>query len=118
MLETDSPVESLFNPLDGHISVDLLVHGCTLVRLSDKAFERKQRDSQWDQTHIGIAFKFEDSSKRWHCIWAMLEERHERTGQCVFRSFDDVYLQPVVRREHYPGKIRTVRYGGTGERKK
>ena len=115
MLEMDALVEALFNPPGGHISVDLLVRDCTFVRLSDKAFERGQRgEAQWDQSHLGIAFKFEEGVKRWHCVWAMLEERDGRAGQCVFRSFDDVYLQPLVRRELSPSrssKIRNGRYG-------
>ena len=118
VLEMDAMVEPVFNPPDGHISVDLLVQGCTFVRLSDKAFERKSREFYWDQAHLGIAFKFGENSKRWHCVWAMLEERDEQSGLCVFRSFDDVYLQPVVdRREHAPNKIRNSRYGVCGKGK-
>jgi hypothetical protein len=114
VLEMDALVEALFNPPEGHISVDLLVRDCTFVRLSDKAFERRQRVAQWDQSHLGIAFKFEDGVKRWHCVWAMLEERDQRTNQCIFRSFDDVYLQPLVRRELSPSKSSKIRNGRYG----
>ncbi len=96
VLETMSPLEHLFNPPGGHVLVDMPVRDCTLVTMSDHAFESGPREQRWYQKHLGIAFKFGDD-RMWHCISAMLEVRDDESGVCTFRSYDDVYLQPRVR---------------------
>lgn len=94
--------------------LDLLVVDCALITLSDKAFERKHsrdgkesrnsHDFRWDQKHLGVAFKFAEEEPRWHCVWATLAEYdEEQGGSCVFRSYDDVYLEnilPSPRKKH------------------
>ena len=85
--------------------MDLLISDCAFVRLTDKAFEKKMRDEKWDQNHLGLAFKF-GGDPAWHCVWAtMVEYDEELGGRCTFRSYDDVYLQPVTPtspRKHRP----------------
>ncbi|KAF8919874.1 hypothetical protein CPB85DRAFT_728441 [Mucidula mucida] len=85
-------------------SLALTVTDCALVTLSDRAFERRQKsdisdrlsseDLRWDQNHLGVAFKFSEPVPRWHCVWAMLEDRDKVEGSCIFRSYEDVYLSP------------------------
>lgn len=97
----DSSLDELFS--SGNL-VDLTIADCALITLSDKAFQRQQnadrpssRDLQWDQSHLGVAFKFEEENPRWHCVWATLEEYDRDLGSCVFRSYDDVYLERLQR---------------------
>lgn len=94
----DSSLSDLLNR--GQL-VDLTIVDCALITLSDKAFERKQNlgETQWDQKHLGIALKFagESPEPRWHCIWATLQEHDESLGICVFRTYDDVYLERLQR---------------------
>lgn len=108
-LETDAALQPLFDPPQGHASVDLLVTDCTIIRMSDRAFERKDGEQRWDQDHSAVAFKF-GGENRWHCVWATLEEFD---GQlCTFRSFDDVYLEPLVRTPRSPQKGSWRKRGG------
>jgi len=100
-LETDAASETLFDPPQGHKAVDLVVKDCAFIRMSDKAFERRQWEHRWDQSHIALAFKFGDV-KRWHCVWATLAEFDDELDCCVFRSYDDVYLEPLVRTPRSP----------------
>lgn len=88
-------MDAFFNDLVSHSQVDLTVIDCALITLSDKAFQRNSEHSQdWDQKHLGVAFKFAQTS-RWHCVWAIM---HEYDGpHCVFRSYDDVYLDQLQR---------------------
>lgn len=96
---------------NGQSTMDLLITECALVRLTDKAFQKRAQEEKWDQNHLGLvgssqlhpcpvvlcyqAFKFE-SDPAWHCVWAaMVEHDHEQGGQETFRSYEDVYLQPV-----------------------
>jgi len=92
--------------------MDLTIADCAAITLMDKAHDARvelqgPRDEQWDQHHIGVAFKFleetgDGSGKGWHCIWATLAEYDEERGEgdraCVFRSFDDVYLETLQQR--------------------
>ena len=99
------PKDLDFDPLfrsivDKGDELDLTIVDCALITMSDRAFERKQsssKDLRWDQKHLALAFKFSVPNPRWHCVWAMLEARDELEGSCVFRSYDDVYLQQVQR---------------------
>lgn len=101
-LEMDASLSALFDPPGGHRALNLPILDCTLVRLTDKAFERRQTETdadagqRWDQSHLSLAFKFGDA-RRWHCVWATLEEHDAQRGACVFRSFDDVYLERIDR---------------------
>ncbi|KAF7321732.1 hypothetical protein MKEN_00694900 [Mycena kentingensis (nom. inval.)] len=83
--------------------VDLTVTDCALITLSDKAFAGI--DNCWDQRHLGLAFKFatasDDAASPWHCVWAVLEE-HSTAGACVFRTYDDVYLEELQRSPRKP----------------
>jgi len=98
-LEMDPSLHDLFAN-DG--AVDLTVTDCALITLSDKAFARPTND-QWDQNHLGVAFKFAGASASdaggtgWHCVWAILQDHDEATGECVFRTYDDVYLEHLQR---------------------
>jgi len=109
-LEMDPLLTELFT--QGPSSqMELTIVDCALITLSDKAFQRRQMTSdraptnphdvqQWDQHHLGVAFKFAGENRgtettRWHCVWATLEEYDE--GSCVFRSYDDVYLNKLQR---------------------
>jgi len=91
----DPILESLLDAADGQLDVAFTVENCVLVTLTDKAFESKQTlEQRWDQNHIGVAFKFRED-KSWHCVSATLAD-HEN-GRCVFRSYDDVYLDQLQR---------------------
>ncbi|KAF7315444.1 hypothetical protein MIND_00059300 [Mycena indigotica] len=98
-LEMSPSFRALFNAGD---SVDLTVTDCALITLSDKAFALESND-QWDQRHLGVAFKFSAASGSldglpdpWHCVWATLEE-HDQHGSCIFRTYEDVYLEELQR---------------------
>lgn len=95
----ESSLDPLFNPPNGELDVDLVILDCRTTILMDKAFERKRKDreEQWDKRHIGLALKFDGPDSAWHCIWAALEEYDKDAGACVFRSYDDVFLQQVER---------------------
>jgi hypothetical protein len=96
-LEMDPSLNDLFAS-EG--AVDLTVTDCALITLSDKAFARPTND-QWDQKHLGVAFKFaggpSGGTSPWHCVWAILQDHDEATGECVFRTYDDVYLEHLQR---------------------
>ena len=95
-------------------TLDLPIVGCRLVDLADKAFERRgpapEEQIRWDQRHLGLAFKFagdESMSKerggggsggggRWHCVYATLAVYDPELQMCVFRNFEDVYLESVM----------------------
>ncbi|KAJ7079108.1 hypothetical protein B0H15DRAFT_521702 [Mycena belliarum] len=89
--------------------VGLTVADCALITLSDKAFARTDRSPDrdaWDQHHLGVAFKFAAADSRaegalaegsWHCVWAILQDHDAATGECVFRTYDDVYLEHLQR---------------------
>lgn len=100
-LEMDPTLASLLDAADGQLSIAFTIEDCVLITLTDKAFVSKQREQRWDQNHIGVAFKFREDQS-WHCVWATLTD-HEN-GQCVFRSYDDVYLEQLQRS---PRKRRT-----------
>ncbi|KAJ6499112.1 hypothetical protein C8R45DRAFT_981140 [Mycena sanguinolenta] len=112
-LEMDPSLSDLFAN-DG--AVDLTVTDCALITLSDKAFARPTND-QWDQKHLGIAFKFagesasEAGGSSWHCVWAILQDHDATTGECVFRTYDDVYLEHLQRSPRKP-KHRARRKSG------
>lgn len=54
------------------------------------------------------ALKFQDSP-RWHCVWAtVVEHDNDQGGIEVFRSYEDVYLQPVSPSRVSPIKWRTA----------
>lgn len=100
-LEMDPTLASLLDAADGQLHVAFTIEDCVLITLTDKAFDSKQREQRWDQNHIGVAFKFRED-RSWHCVWATLTD-HE-SGQCVFRSYDDVYLDQL---QHSPRKRRS-----------
>ncbi|KAJ7045711.1 hypothetical protein C8F04DRAFT_988942 [Mycena alexandri] len=97
-LEMDPSLNDLF----ASDSVDLTVTDCALITLSDKAFARRDNDNdQWNQNHLGVAFKFTGGASGgagpWHCVWAILQDHDEATGECIFRTYDDVYLEHLQR---------------------
>ncbi|KAL4080322.1 hypothetical protein V8B97DRAFT_735122 [Scleroderma yunnanense] len=96
-LEMDPILESLLDAADGQAKLDRTIDHCALVTLTDKAFEAKQREHRWDQNHTGVAFRFSEDQV-WHCVWATLSD-HEN-GMCIFRSYDDVYLDQLHRSPH------------------
>ncbi|GJJ06352.1 hypothetical protein Clacol_000543 [Clathrus columnatus] len=76
--------------------LDLTVTNCGFIRLTDKAFEKKnrqEREVRWDQNHLGLAFKFE-GRPTWHCVWAAVVDHDDNIE--VFRSYEDVYLEHVA----------------------
>jgi len=114
-LEMDSYLDFIFNPPTGQLLVDLTIVDCATITLMDKAHDARvelqgRRDEQWDQHHIGVAFKFleetgDGNGKGWHCIWATLAEYDENGDRsCVFRSYDDVYLDILQRSPRSPKK--------------
>lgn len=116
-------VESVAGPSSagsGQQPLNLPILDCTFIRMTDKAFERKdapeENDQRWDQSHLALAFKFGNlEEKRWHCIWATLEVFHETMGHCTFRSYDDVYLQRHDRSQYSPRSPRKRRTGQSRE---
>lgn len=51
----DSSFDSLMAACEsGQSNMDLLISDCALVRLTDKAFEKKAREEKWDQNHLGL----------------------------------------------------------------
>lgn len=108
-LEMDSSLDDVVASAAAS-TIDLLILDCTLVRLTDKAFERRDSDSssdsRWDQDHLGIAFKFDGMPHRWYSVWATMQD-YDETGTCRFRSYDDIFLSPVAhtpRRSKYSRK--------------
>jgi hypothetical protein len=95
-LEMDSSLDPIFNPPSGQLHVELNIVDCALITLTDKAFEMRDRVEQWDQNHLGVVFKFAEDNA-WHCVWATLMEHDNMIGGCVFRSYDDVYLDQLQR---------------------
>lgn len=106
----DSSLDHILSATESRQSpMDLLISDCALVRLTDKAFQRTQREDKWDQNHLGLAFKFA-GDPAWHCVWATMVEYDEDVGGCTFRSYDDVYLQRVS-----PGSPRKSRPTGRNQ---
>ncbi|KAF8135679.1 hypothetical protein EV363DRAFT_1321294 [Boletus edulis] len=93
-LEMNPILASLLDAADGQLNLAYTIEDCVLITLTDKAFDAKQKAQRWDQNHTGVAFKFRED-RSWHCVWATLTD-HEG-GQCVFRSYDDVYLDRLQR---------------------
>ena len=104
-LEMDASLDPIFNPPNGQLSVDLTIADCAAITLMDKAHDSRPelqgaRDEHWDQHHRGVAFKFLEENgtgKSWHCVWATLAEFDAEQGACVFRSFDDVFIERLQR---------------------
>lgn len=97
-LEMDSSLEQLLTTGQAH--VQWTIKDCALITLTDKAFESREKEQRWDQNHTGVAFRFVED-QMWHCVWATLTD-HDR-GICVFRSYDDVYIDQLHR---FPRKRR------------
>lgn len=95
-LEMNAASDWIFDPPGGHLSTNLTIRDCAFVILSDRAFDSKQKGVTWDEIHRGIAFKF-SGEQGWHCVWATRAEHDEEYGECVFRSYNDVYLRPARR---------------------
>lgn len=97
-IETDPELEPILIDLDNHADMVYTVSQATLITLTDRAFQAGKQgrpDSEWKQIHSAIAFKLQEEG-RWHCLWATLAE-YDAAGHCIFRSFDDVYLERVER---------------------
>lgn len=120
-LEMDPSLDPIFNPPGGQHFVDLTISDCASITLMDKAHDSRggrsfsgARDEKWDQSHTGVAFKFREESgngngKSWHCVWATLAEYDGEDGPCVFRSYDDVYLERLQRSPQRSPKKRSPR---------
>ena len=124
-LEMDATLDRIFNPPDGQLSVKLTIADCAAITLMDKAHDTRAelqgtRNEHWDQHHRGVAFKFLEENGTWHCVWATLAEFDGENGDCVFRSFDDVYIERLERssthsrsrspKKRSPRKARTTQY--------
>lgn len=57
-IETSPELASLL-AADGHAEVGHTVAKAAVINMTDKAFERGDRNSNWDQRHAGVAFKFQ-----------------------------------------------------------
>ncbi|KAK7053485.1 hypothetical protein VNI00_004111 [Paramarasmius palmivorus] len=104
-LEMNESFDNILLSNDGFIGLQIV--DCAIITLSDIAFERKQSHSQetnlqWDKRHLGVAFKFAEDTPRWHCVWATLTEYDKDMGSCIFRSYDDVYLERLDRSPRKP----------------
>jgi hypothetical protein len=53
--------------------LQLTVDRCAAITMKDKAFDAREREFTWEQSHQGIAFKFKERDG-WYCLWAMLAE--------------------------------------------
>ncbi|KAJ3791112.1 hypothetical protein GGU10DRAFT_338762 [Lentinula aff. detonsa] len=96
-LEMDEAFQRLTNTRS--VGLDTLeIVDCAIIKLCDRAFQRKQNDDhvRWDQEHAAVAFKFSGENSQWHCVWATLAE-HDEHNICTFRSFEDVFLDYVQR---------------------
>ncbi|EKM80715.1 hypothetical protein AGABI1DRAFT_112461 [Agaricus bisporus var. burnettii JB137-S8] len=95
-LEMDSNLDALL----AKDSINLEVTDCAIITLQDAAFDYKHskpKHASWDQKHLAVALKLAEETPRWHCIWARMEEYDEDLGTCVFRSYEDVYLERLIR---------------------
>jgi len=128
-LEMDESLRGVFDPEGGHVALNLPLLDCTFTRLTDKAFKVDSREGEsralqrWDQSHLALALKFAEDDT-WRCIWATLLEREgsvENEGLrgasgnlglgsvVTFRSYDDVYLERVVKPPPSPRNRRRTR---------
>ncbi|THU95404.1 hypothetical protein K435DRAFT_755941 [Dendrothele bispora CBS 962.96] len=89
-------MDEFFDELVAAGLVDLEIVDCALITLQDKAFDRTA-DARWDQKHLGIAIKFAEENPHWHCVWATLREFDDSLKSCIFRSYDDVYIDRLDR---------------------
>ena len=103
VLEMNAQSHEVFPESGGQAQVNLTVDRCVPITMRDKAFDaRSLKETSWDQTHVGVAFKFRERDG-WHCLWAMLSENDGSTGMCVFRSFEDVYIAQAPARPFNKG---------------
>lgn len=97
-LEMDDTLSRLLSAPGAILSVGAAIRDCALVRLTDRGLSRS--GMRFDAHHQAFAVKFEGEGdgtrQRWHCIWATRAIRNS-AGRCVARTFDDVYVQPLVR---------------------
>lgn len=100
-IETNDLFRPLFHPYPlppagQGLSVRLTVADCRFIKMKETAYERSEKaDHEWEVHHLALAIKFEERDG-WHCCWATCGVYDTRDyGPCVFRSFDDVYLQQV-----------------------
>ncbi|KAJ3869739.1 hypothetical protein EV359DRAFT_76360 [Lentinula novae-zelandiae] len=110
-LEMDEAFQRLTNT--GFVGLDTLeIVDCAMIKLCDKAFQRKQNDdhdsTMWDQEHAAIAFKFSGENPHWHCVWAVLAE-YDENRTCTFRSFEDVFLNYLQRSPRKQSRIDKLR---------
>jgi len=89
-IEFSQRCAEVFPARGGSSKVQLTVDQCAAITMKDKAFDTRERETFWEQSHQGIALKFKERDG-WHCVWAMLTECEDE-GKVVFRNFDDVYL--------------------------
>ncbi|EIM79179.1 uncharacterized protein STEHIDRAFT_106408 [Stereum hirsutum FP-91666 SS1] len=100
-LETNDLLRPLFHPYPlpaagQGLDVRLTVVDCRFIKMKETAYERSDTcDHEWEVQHLALAIKFEERDG-WHCCWATCGVYDKRDyGPCLFRSFDDVYLQQV-----------------------
>lgn len=93
-LEMDDTLSRLLSTPGSIASVGAAIRDCALIRMTDRAHTRA--GARFDAHHQAFAVKFEGGSGRWHCIWAT-RAVYDAVGHCVARTFDDVYVQPLVR---------------------
>lgn len=108
-IETDPGFGPILQQLESPGNATYTISHAKMVTLHDRAYELGKKESRWDQHHEAVAFKFAEEG-RWHCIWVTLAEYERNSRRCIFRSFDDVYLDKLDR----PGKKR--RPGSRGGR--
>ncbi|KAI0032479.1 hypothetical protein K488DRAFT_49831, partial [Vararia minispora EC-137] len=97
-LETSGALFSATPASPSGRAVRLTVRDARLVALKDTALARSvgsAEERRWSVEHLALAVRFEEEDG-WQCVWAAVEEYGER-GACVYRTYDDVYVQEVRR---------------------
>ncbi|KAA1476097.1 hypothetical protein DENSPDRAFT_756023, partial [Dentipellis sp. KUC8613] len=95
-LETNAALHALV-PGAAPRDVRLTVTHARLVGVRDTAHDlRAASAGRWIVEHLALALRFaEPEADGWHCVWATMAEYDGRFGPCLFRSFDDVYLDEI-----------------------
>lgn len=98
-IELSDRCAEVFPARGGSSATELTIDHCASISMRDKSFDgRGNKPTSWEQTHQGLAFKFAQRDG-WHCLWAMLSEC-EPQGNCIFRSFEDVYIARSAPQKH------------------
>lgn len=141
-LEMDATLSRFLSTPGSTTSVGVAIRDCAMISLTDRALTRS--GERYNVQHQAFAIKFEEETPatpstpntpvtpsrirpRWHCIWATRVIKDSfgvssyndglvgGSGRCVARTFDDVYLKPLVRSPPSPTKSPTKGRFGHGQ---